>query len=227
MPEGFPRVALDLKVPFKRYVFIERDSERAQALCRLAEEYCTTRKSDVRQGGAHTELSKLAEGDLQREACRAVVFLDPYGMDVAWNTMAKLGRTRNCEVIVNFPLGMAARRLLPRDGEPPPDWQKALTRLFGSDRWLAEAYQDRPDLFGEGRSKRTDAERRLLRLYQQQLRNAFGYASPARPIFNTRRNLLYHLIWAGPHELGLKIATDVFRSKLPRDPRVTERSRER
>lgn len=216
---GSPKVALGLQPPFARYVFIERDSDRVQALEQLAEAYRGRpgiEAIDIRQGDANDELATLADRDLRRNGCRAVIFLDPYGMQVAWDTIAKLAATRTCEIIVTFPLGMAVRRLLPRDSEPPAEWHGSLTRLFGTERWLSEAYSRSANMFGPASCRRPDAEHRLLRLYQHGLQRAFGHVSPARPVLNTKKVLLYHLIWAGPHPLGLTIASQVFRTGLRR-----------
>lgn len=217
---GSPQVALDLDSPFRHYVFIERDPDRVAALQQLAARYGASRDIAIRQGDANEELARLAERELAQSSCRAVVFLDPYGMDVAWPTVAALGSSRRCEVIINFPLGMSVRRLLPHSGEFRPGWAEALTRLFGTDAWLDEAYEAHGDMFGGTRRKRADAEPRLLELYRAQLKAAFGYVSPAPAVFNSRGGLLYHLIWAGPHCLGAKIAGAVFRPThhAPKNP---------
>ena len=50
----------------------------------------------------------LRETFLRRkwEKLRAIVFLDPFGMQVPWNTIELLAETRAVEVFVNFPVGM-------------------------------------------------------------------------------------------------------------------------
>jgi three-Cys-motif partner protein len=48
---------------------------------------------------------------------RAVVFLDPFGMQVPWKTIAALAQTAAIEVFLNFPVGMSIQRLLKRSGD--------------------------------------------------------------------------------------------------------------
>ena len=84
---GSPRVALDIPTPFSRYVFIERDATRAAELERMREEYDERYRIEVRQGEAGDELDALISSDLGRSGHRAVVFLDPFGMQISWNTI--------------------------------------------------------------------------------------------------------------------------------------------
>ena len=125
--------------------------------------------------------------------------------------MEQLGRTKAIEVIVNFPLGMAIQRLMTRSGKISTGNLAKLDAYFGSDDWHSLAYEADDDLVGPWSRKARDANRRVLGFYCERLKQAFGYVSPPRLIRNTRNGHLYHLIWAGPHPIGAKIASDVFR----------------
>jgi three-Cys-motif partner protein len=64
---------------------------------------------------------------------RALVFLDPFGMQVPWRTLELLGQTKAIEVFLNFPVGIAIQRLLPRDTRKITDQRRAmLDEYFGS-----------------------------------------------------------------------------------------------
>lgn len=200
---GSPRVALDLPNPFSRYVFIERDPARVAELDRLHQEY-STRSIEIRQGDAGDELEALLKSDLGRPGHRAVVFLDPFGMQISWATIERLAATRQVEVMINFTLGMAIHRVLPRSAKLLPGWPETLDRFFGTHAWHDQVYDERADLLGSVVEKRQDAGPRLLEWYRTRLNDVFGHVSPARLIKNTRGGHLYYLIWAGPHSLGLK-----------------------
>ena len=133
---------------------------------------------------------------------RAVVFLDPYGMQVPWSTIELLASTKAIEAIINFP-GMAVQRLLTKSGDIPERWQMLLDAFFGSPDWRQLAYEKSSDLFGPMVTKVSGAEIKLLQWYRRRLRTIFGHVSTARLIKNTRGNPLYYLIWAGPHKKGL------------------------
>lgn len=206
---GSPRVALDISNRFNCYVFIERDAKRAEELEQLCAEYNQTVKIEVRRGSAQDEIKALLQGNLGQPGHLAVVFLDPFGMQISWETIERIAATKRIEVIVNFALGMAIQRLLTRSTELRPGWREALDRFFGSPDWYHHVYEERIDLLGTTTQKRSDAGKRLLEWYRARLKNAFGYVSPAKLIKNTRGGHLYYLIWAGPHRLGLKGADHV------------------
>ena len=69
--------------------FLERDPKRVAALEALSEEYGNSRKLFIRHGDCNDYLSKtIAKVDWKK--WRAVVFLDPFGMQVPWKTIAAL-----------------------------------------------------------------------------------------------------------------------------------------
>ncbi len=59
---------------------------------------------------------------------RAVIFLDPYGMQVDWEIIELIGRTQAIDLWLLFPLGVAVNRLLTKSAPPPKKWADALTR---------------------------------------------------------------------------------------------------
>lgn len=201
--KGSPRVALDITNPFSSYVFIERDAERIAELKRLKGEYSASRNITIQQGDANEAIRAWAASGIDWQRHRAVVFLDPFGMQVPWSTIEALARTKAIEVIINFPLAMAVQRLLTKSGDIPRSWQELLDTFFGSKEWRGLAYESTEDLFGEQTSKVSDAGARLLAWYRSRLREKFGFVSAARLVRNTRGNPLYYLIWAGPNSKGL------------------------
>jgi three-Cys-motif partner protein len=112
--KGSPRVALDIANPFSTYIFIDRDPSRIAELTALKAEYSKTHMISIREGDANTVLRERISSNIDWKHHRAVVFLDPFGMQVPWSTTELLARTKAVEVIINFPLGMAIQRLLTR-----------------------------------------------------------------------------------------------------------------
>ena len=58
----------------------------------------------IQKGDANTRLASFVNSTDWRKS-RAVVFLDPYGMQVDWETIVKLGRTEAVDLWLLFPLG--------------------------------------------------------------------------------------------------------------------------
>ncbi len=207
--KGSPRVALDITNPFTSYIFVERDLQRVAELKRLATEYAGKRSIVVREDDANAALRNWLASGVDWRAHRAVVFLDPFGMQVPWSTIESLAATKAIEVLINFPFGMAINRLLKRSGDIDAGWQASLDTFFGSPDWRSIAYSEETDLFGPRRNKSQDAGRQILEWYRGRLRKIFGHVSTARLIKNTKGNPLYYLIWAGSNQMGLKGAEHI------------------
>jgi len=201
--KGSPRIALEVANPFTHYLFIERVPELVSELDGLRAEF-PNRSIDIRSGDANEELQRFLALQIARKTNRGVVFLDPFGMNVPWTTVADIARTRWLEVIINFPLHMAIDRLLTRTGDIPQAWQERLDSTLGSGEWRELVYERQMDLLGDKVAKREDAAGRVLGWFRGRLGEAFGFVSPAQLISNTRGNPLYYLLWAGPHAAGLK-----------------------
>jgi three-Cys-motif partner protein len=207
--DGSPRVALSVDPPFNYYVFIERDPERLKLLHGLREEF-KGREVLIREQDCNGYLKeRFASPDLKKKGYRAVVFLDPFGMQVPWSTLELLAKTGAVEVIINFPVGMAIQRLLRRDAKLTPNVRSKLDDYFGDPGWYEVVYSAEQDLFGDVVRKADDAADRLVDWYRRRLKAAFGHASPARLIKNSHGGHLYYLVFAGPNETGLKIASQV------------------
>lgn len=207
--KGSPRVALDITNPFTSYVFIERNPQRIAELRDLVTAYQSKRSIIVREDDANAALKGWLASAVDWRTHRAVVFLDPFGMQVPWSTIQALSATKAIEVLINFPFGMAINRMLTRSGDINPAWQASLDTFFGSPAWRSIAYKEGTDLFGARRDKVEDAGQRILEWYRGRLRIAFGHVSTARLIKNTKGNPLYYLIWAGPNRMGLKGAEHI------------------
>ncbi len=210
---GSPQVALDVKHPFSGYVFIEHSPSRVAQLASLMAEYDTTRNIVIRQRDCNGYLRDkvVANPQIDWRKNRAIVFLDPFGMQVPWSTLELLGSTKAIEVFLNFPVGMAIQRLLPRDPTKITDRHRAfLDNYFGTPEWSGIVYRSTATLFGETEDEKVEQSGiRLLSWYQGRLKQAFGYVSKAALIRNTRRGHLYYLLLATPNRNGAKIATDI------------------
>lgn len=92
--KGSVRVALEIDPPFHRYLFIEKDPSFARELNILRSEYpALADRIEIRNDDANTVLVEWTEGT-SWQGQRAVVFLDPYGMQVEWRTIEAIARTK-------------------------------------------------------------------------------------------------------------------------------------
>jgi len=131
--KGSAHIALEVKPPFKRYIFIEQDAKRASELEKLKQQFPekAAHVTIVRED-ANTYLRAWCQQTDWR-MCRAVMFLDPYGMQVDWSLIEAIAKTRAVDLWILFPLGIAVNRLLIKAELPPEKWAEVLTRILGTE----------------------------------------------------------------------------------------------
>jgi len=208
-----------MEPPFDHYVFIEMDERRLAELRNLETENKGRRNIAIRAGDCNEYLStRLLKTFSSDRLWRGVVFLDPFGMHVPWSTIELLAKTEHIEVFLNFPVGMAIQRLLPRNGRFTAKQRAKLDDYFGDPGWYDQVYVVEQGLFEEELRKRDDAAERLVTWFRGRLKTAFGFVSTARLITNSQGGHLYYLIFAGPNATGAKIASHVLGPARPKPP---------
>ena len=115
-----------------RIFLVERDLERIRELKALKAQHPSPRSITVKEGDANAALQEWLASGIDWSRHRSVVFLDPFGMQVPWSTIEALAKTKAMELIINFPLGMAIQRLLPKSGE----YSARLANVAGHILWL-------------------------------------------------------------------------------------------
>jgi len=216
--KGSARIALEVEPPFKRYLFIERDPERAKELEKLVNEFrgrvqFKERNIEVVEAEANEYLIQWCRQN-NWQSSRAVVFLDPYGMQVSWDLIEALGQTRAVDLWLLFPLGMAVNRLLTRNQPPTGPWANALTRMFGTNEWEKAfyAHHTQMTLFGEEEEYYTkEADFNMIgRFFIERLKTAF-YRVAENPLAlrNSCNNPLYLLCFASGNPKGSETAIKI------------------
>ncbi|QID19369.1 three-Cys-motif partner protein TcmP [Nitrogeniibacter mangrovi] len=130
---GSAKIAISTTPAFDRLCFIEMKSDHAKALRELKDEY-PDRCISVEHAEASVALNRLLSETNWRSS-RGVLFLDPYGMSVDWQTVARVAQTQALDVWYLFPLSAVTRqaaRQLDRVDE-----QKAarLDSVLGTPSW--------------------------------------------------------------------------------------------
>jgi len=219
--KGSAYKALEVEPPFDQYIFIEQDPSRAQALQGLKDDFPDrAERISIFQEEANTYLKRWCRRvDWRRY--RAVVFLDPYGMQVEWPLIEAIAKTRAIDLWLLFPLGQAVNRLLTCNEPPPPEWAQALTRLFGTEDWRQEFYKTQATmtLFGEEQLQRKEANFDSIgRFFVGRLKTVFhSVAERPRPLYNSKGIPLYLLCFAAGNPKGaptaIRIAQHLLRSQ--------------
>jgi three-Cys-motif partner protein len=138
--DGSARIALKVEPRFTKYIFIERDPDRFAELDQLKVEFpALTSDIVLINADSNAYLCDICE-NRRWDKNRAVLFLDPFGMQVTWQTITAIAKTQAIDFWLLFPLGTGANRLLRRDGNIPQSWRARLDATFGATDWFEEFY---------------------------------------------------------------------------------------
>ena len=202
--DGSARLALKTDPRFDSYIFIERSVKRCAALEALKEEFPDLADDiQVRQGEANQEIQDLCRKDWSSH--RAVLFLDPYGMQVDWATIEAVAKTEAIDLWLLFPLGIGVNRLLKKSGDIPASWRAKLNALLGTEDWYEEFFkvETTPTLFGKQERVVKATMETIGRYFNDRLRDVFaGVADQPGVLRNSVNNPLYLLCFAMGNERG-------------------------
>lgn len=214
--DGSARKALSLDSPFDHYLFIEESKKRITELQNsITRDFPNlASRCDLQRGDANKLLCEWCKArDWRKE--RAVVFLDPYGMQVEWNTVQALGATKGIDLWYLFPLGVA--RMLTHDGVIEDSWRKRLTMLFGTSDWEERFYRMdvTPTLFGDQETLRRDATVGNIQSYiNERLLTSFHAVADSLVLRNSKDSPLFALCFAASNERGAPTAIKIAKSIL-------------
>lgn len=191
---GSPLLALVQGAGFTDYWFVEQNKQYAAALHRRCQG-----KSYEYLIRILTEDCNVAVDQIVREVGRigntlSLVFLDPEGLELRWDTVLKLASLR-ADIIINFSI-MGLRRYADQALTLPP--QTRADRFFGTTAW--RGIPRNPDGTMPGHQ--------WIEFYQERLR-VLGYSwGTAESFKNRRQGELYRLLFASKHDLGIKLWED-------------------
>ncbi|MAQ18803.1 MAG: hypothetical protein CMN30_28905 [Sandaracinus sp.] len=189
--DGSASIALRLERAFSKYIFIERSRARCAQLEKLKDEFAD-RASDIEivQGDANDEIRPLCAKNWQHHC--AVMFLDPYGLQVEWSTVEAIAQTRAVDLWLLFPLGIGINRLLPKHGEIPDSWRRRIDLFLGTDDWYEEFYrvEASPTLFGTKDEQLVKAGMDVIGQYSLERLGGVLPTSPSPVFFETAQAAL-------------------------------------
>ena len=199
--EGSASIALQLERPFDYYWFVEQDAARYEQLRGLREQFPALRPRMIfEHGDANAALPKLLQQHNWKKT-RAVLFLDPYGANMDFDTMRQIARIPAVDVWVLFPLGQAVNRMLTRDfAQMHPSWAVRLDRIFGTADWQKRFYttQNAPSLFPVNPvTTKTCGWNEITEFYKERLETIFAkVASETKLLKNSTNVPLFAFLFA-------------------------------
>ena len=221
--KGSAQRALELKTAFDCYVFVEKSKRKIADLKRLCSEHPDiAERVDVRAGDANKQLQSFCK-DTDWARNRAVVFLDPYGNQVSWETIVTIAETKAIDLWYLFPAGLGVHRQIAAKGSVHETHEASLDKLLGTPDWRNDFIETKPvnDLFGsrEIQEKRATVES-ITRFAAKRMKEVFkgGVLDEWLPL-GSRRIHMYSLMFAWANsskkasQLAETLAHAVLRSK--------------
>jgi len=220
--DGSAKMSLKVGNPFDRYVFVEKNRKRMKELHSLQAEHPElASRIEFLSGDANQAIPELCKR-VDWHRCRAVLFLDPYGMTVDWTTMEAIANTKAIDVWILFPVGIGVNRLLKQKHEKiSAKWKAKLDRVFGTSDWQNAFFKtDRQSvLFDDeeiGTVKVSDPIQAITQFYQDRLKTIFPKVAPIpRYLCNAKNSPMFLLTFAMSNErkkaqdLGMKFARSI------------------
>jgi three-Cys-motif partner protein len=219
--DGSARIALQVEPRFTRYIFVEKSESRFAELQKLKEEFPHLQNDIILVNtDANSYLQDLCL-NYSWKANRAVLFLDPFGLEVDWDTIVAVANTKAIDLWYLFPLGVAVNRMLTKSGQIRADWRKRLNSLFGDEGWYDVFYRTikTPGLFGEEEMiEKIGGFSLISQYFVRRLKTVFaGVADNPLPLLNSHNNPLYLLCFASGNPKGAKIAIKIAQDILRRE----------
>jgi len=215
--KGSAKRALEVEPGFDRYLFIERDRRRCRELETLRALYPLKAPFiEVRNAEANAYLQEWCR-TTDWGKTRAVVFLDPCGMQVKWRLLEVIAKTKGIDLWILFPLGSAVNRLLTKKKPPRGAWAQTLTDVWGTKTWEAEFYSgaEMNGLFGPEHTEEKEADLdKIGDFFLKRLRTVFaGVAERPLVLRNSRNIPIFLFCFAAGNKKGatrgVKIAQDI------------------
>ena len=202
---GSPILSLKVKDPFTKYIFCEKDGNLLGALMERVAREAPEADVDFVHGDANDLVDEIigrippfSRGNTQLSFC----FVDPFSVDLSFDTIRALGNARSMDFLILLALGMDANRNL---GLYLKEEHDRIERFLGDAAW---------------REKWEDAQRNgytfiyFLAVHYIQAMSTFGYLGTTpdqlHPVRSDTKNLgLYYLAFFSKSDLGRKLLKDV------------------
>lgn len=215
--EGSVSRILELQPPFifDWYYFIDTNRRHISNLndMKASIEHIHKDRIRIREDNCNSQLIKLAAGLKNNRKFAALIFLDPFGMQINWTSIKELEGTRS-DVWILIPSGVGINRLL--DKKKELIHQEKLEVFFGLsiDEIENIFYKstDEDTLFGVKNTTRKidNPIDKIVEIYCKQLKTVWKFVTEKPLVLtNSKNSPIFHLLFASNNPIALKIASEI------------------
>jgi three-Cys-motif partner protein len=135
---GSAQRALSVDPQFDELHFIEK---RPVCLNALREMVAGDLRVTIHDGDANEAIRKLC-AEINWRGTRGVIFLDPFGAELDWETLKVIAATEALDVWYLFPLSSVFRNAPHAVEKLTPDKRASITKILDTPEWEAEFYSE-------------------------------------------------------------------------------------
>jgi len=209
------RVLALKELGFNFYYFIDKNEESLNKLkCRLDEKF-KDKTIVYRSGDANNQITELAKA-LKTKEYAALIFLDPFGMQIDWQSIAELKDTRS-DVWILVPTGVIVNRLLDRAGKL--EFSDKLKSFFGLpiEEIKGHFYEEKKvqTLFGEEEiiTKVSQPIQKIAHLYAERMKTIWEHVTEEPLVLKNRTGSpIFHFVFASNNPNAKKIAKQIIQN---------------
>ncbi len=202
---------------FDYYYFVDNSDENCKALeGKLAQYEISGRKHHLNKD-ANEAVKMLASTLRNNSNCKALAFLDPFGMQIDWASIESL-RDLSVDLWILVPTGVIINRLLERkiDQEKGLIHAEKLKSFFGMNEEEIRSFfyteKQVQTLFGEEEiiTKAENSIRKIAQLYVKKLKEVFPSVTDEPMVLYNNHNVpIFHLVFASKNKTAKEIAQDI------------------
>ena len=201
---------------FDYYYFVDKNEKSLKTLEeRLKKRFPNkARCMAFKPGDANERILELVDYAKNHPKCAVLILLDPFGMQLNWETLQILKLIKHIDLWILVPSGVIINRLLTRNGKIL--CPERLKKSFGMpiDRIQSYFYEEikEPSLFGEitRQQKRDNTINKIAQLYMNLLRKEFAYVIDKPLILRNSMNCpIFHFVFASHNETAARIASEI------------------
>lgn len=168
---------LSLKYDFDEYYFLELDADRIADLEQNIRENYPEKISKVHfiSGDSNTTLLEVISKITKYDRC--LMFLDPYALELKWETLEAISSCGVVDLWYLFPLSLI--RLLEKERDISEANKQKVSSILGTDEWLDKLFTESSQLnfFGDTHYNRIEYDQ-ILDYIIDRFSSIFAYVSP-------------------------------------------------
>lgn len=208
---GSPLNALEVEPRFTEYHYIDLDEDKVKLLEELVREHLNV-------NSYHGDCNEILVNNIfptltYKTFKRALCILDPYKLNLRWETTRKAAELKTVEIFLNFPIMDANRNILFEDlSKVEQEDIDRMTAFWGDKSWMNILYKKEKDLFGRTFLMKIKNFKTLADEFRKRLKNMAQFEYVPEPILmsNTKNGPLYFLYFASQQNVANKIINDIF-----------------